>query len=234
MPQGYSRVPKYRKSKYKRSSYARPVTSTAAYRNSRIARNPPRYGMPQQHIAKLRYSDRIAGTLPAFGIPQRFLFVANGMYDPDATGVGHQPRGFDQLMAFYSHYTVTNSKMSVTLTSDHVTPITVQILQVLDTTAIDTNGVDESTFSVEENYTRTSTIRPLSMTHNVGKFLGIPSLRSYASARGSKVANPVEKTYFQVTVFNPDATESSTFSYQIKVTIDFTAMFGEPEQPAQS
>ncbi len=235
MPQGYKRAPHYRKQKFKRSSYARPVNSTIAYRNARLTNNPPRYGMPQQHIAKLRYSDRFPGTTPAFSVPQRFLFVANGMYDPDATGIGHQPRGFDELMAFYSHYTVSQAKITVVITTDLTKPIVCQILQVLDTTAIDTNGVDESTYAVESYINRQNGGNlPLSTTHNVGKFLGIPSLRSYAAARGSKVANPTEKTYFQVTVFNPNVSDSELLTYQMKVTIDFTAMFGEPQQPAQS
>jgi hypothetical protein len=40
----------------------------------------------------------IAGTAQKFNL--------NSMYDPDSTGVGHQPYGFDQLMAIYNRFKV--------------------------------------------------------------------------------------------------------------------------------
>ena len=41
------------------------------------------------------------------------VFTCNGLYDPDVSGTGHQPRGFDQMMALYDHYVVTKCKMTV-------------------------------------------------------------------------------------------------------------------------
>lgn len=37
------------------------------------------------------------------------------MFDPDITGVGHQPLGFDQWSAFYNKYTVYGSKCQITI-----------------------------------------------------------------------------------------------------------------------
>jgi len=39
-------------------------------------------------------------------------FRCNNIYDPDATGGGHQPRHFDILAEVYDHYTVLGSKMT--------------------------------------------------------------------------------------------------------------------------
>ncbi len=41
-------------------------------------------------------------------------FNGNGLFDPDRTGVGNQPRGFDDAMAFYSSYKVLGSSITVT------------------------------------------------------------------------------------------------------------------------
>jgi len=63
--------------------------------------------------AKLTYFDTVfldpglAGTLAVH------TFAANGVYDPDITGVGHQPVGFDEYIALYKRYVVTNSWIKV-------------------------------------------------------------------------------------------------------------------------
>lgn len=40
-------------------------------------------------------------------------FSANGLYDPDLTGVGHQPRGFDQMMTLFDRYVVTGVRVEM-------------------------------------------------------------------------------------------------------------------------
>jgi hypothetical protein len=52
---------------------------------------------------------------PSAGAPASYLFHANGLYDPDHTGAGHQPHGFDQIMALYKNYQVLSSAIEVTL-----------------------------------------------------------------------------------------------------------------------
>jgi hypothetical protein len=42
----------------------------------------------------------------AVGTPVAQIFSANGLYDPDVSGIGHQPYGFDQMAVFYNHYEV--------------------------------------------------------------------------------------------------------------------------------
>jgi len=39
-------------------------------------------------------------------------FKANGCYDPNATGVGHQPRGWDEHVSLYNKYVVLGSKIT--------------------------------------------------------------------------------------------------------------------------
>lgn len=53
----------------------------------------------------------------AVGSPATYVFSANGLFDPNITGVGHQPRGFDQLKVLFDHYHVTKSTCRVTFMS---------------------------------------------------------------------------------------------------------------------
>ncbi len=72
----------------------------------------PGTGLPPTKRVKLRYSEifRITSTAGAVG---KFLFAANGMYDPNLTGAGHQPYGYDQWFTFYKTATVLASRIDV-------------------------------------------------------------------------------------------------------------------------
>jgi hypothetical protein len=60
------------------------------------------------------YLKTLAGGVGA--IPTNF-FTGNGLFDPDNTGIGHQPMGFDQMMGFYEQATVIRSHIRVTFYS---------------------------------------------------------------------------------------------------------------------
>jgi len=58
---------------------------------------------------KLTYCDYYTINPGAGGAAGVYVFSANGLYDPNITGVGHQPAGFDELMAIWSEYIVIGS-----------------------------------------------------------------------------------------------------------------------------
>ena len=57
----------------------------------------------QRYITSMKYSQTFTIS-SALGAVQRFNL--NNIYDPDRTGVGHQPYGYDQLGAIYNRYRV--------------------------------------------------------------------------------------------------------------------------------
>lgn len=60
----------------------------------------------------LRYAEAITGL---GGAPTVFdyQFRLNSLFDPNFTGAGHQPRGFDQLAALYGRYRVYRARARV-------------------------------------------------------------------------------------------------------------------------
>lgn len=71
-------------------------------------------GFPKQSTVRLVYSDEVLITPSVLGgISSYFDFSANGCFDPNVSGTGHQPIGFDQWMAVYNHYSVNWSKIKV-------------------------------------------------------------------------------------------------------------------------
>lgn len=63
-------------------------------------------------IVKLRYVGARGLNPTVGGVADNWTIKANGMFDPDLTGVGHQFLGFDQWMAFYNHFQVMGSKIT--------------------------------------------------------------------------------------------------------------------------
>lgn len=57
-------------------------------------------------------------------------FRNNSIYDPDGSGIGHQPLGYDQWSQFYGRYRVIGAKYRVTITNVTDTPCKVGILAV--------------------------------------------------------------------------------------------------------
>lgn len=93
------RKKQYVKPKIKRTFVSRPITGPF----NAINGDP----FPLKYNAKLRYCDTVAvasGTVGVFG--DEFVFKLNGLYDPNTTGIGHQPYGYDQITPLYKRYIV--------------------------------------------------------------------------------------------------------------------------------
>ena len=69
--------------------------------------------LPRRLFTKLKYVTANIGqtTTTALAIHQ---FAANGLYDPDLSGTGHQPYGFDQLASIYNDYRVHGCQIKLT------------------------------------------------------------------------------------------------------------------------
>ena len=69
--------------------------------NPRVIVNRALHPIPQRFITKMKYSEQI--TTDANG---QYKFNLNSIYDPNSTGIGHQPYGFDTLATLYNRYRV--------------------------------------------------------------------------------------------------------------------------------
>lgn len=77
------------------------------------------YGFPDRLRTKLHYCDVVQLTASA-GSPGIWQFRLNSLYDPDLTGVGHQPQWYDQLSAVYQYYQVLGAKITVTFIPNQI------------------------------------------------------------------------------------------------------------------
>jgi len=90
----------------------RAPSSSKRTTKARIPR--PRKGpLPRMQKVTMRYFDNQLNLDPAAGVPAVRVYRANDLFDPDQTGGGHQPNGFDQLMAMYEQFCVVSAKITV-------------------------------------------------------------------------------------------------------------------------
>ena len=164
-----------------------------------------------------------------------FLFSANGMFDPNITGIGHQPMYFDQSMAIYDHYTVVSSKFKLTPvgSTGATAPIHVTVLTDDDanlnasntTTALERPGAKSAYFAQ-----LVTVARPMSLTWKAKNvFTGDPL--SKAELSGDASNNPSEQTYFAIFISSPSL-DSGPYSF--KVELEYTAVMHELKSIGQS
>lgn len=193
--------------------------------------------MPNQFATKLRYQEAVSIN-PGIGVAGVHVFSSNGLFDPNITGTGHQPRGFDQLMAMYDHYTVIGAKITCDFVEgasydNHVW------IAIKDSATVHANPTDylegRNVISriLPHSGTGQSSVRTLTKTFSTRKFLGRSKVLADSELKGSSVANPTEQAYFHIgiAVVNSSADESTQ---SVNVRIEYLVVFSEPKQPSQS
>jgi hypothetical protein len=184
----------------------------------------------------LVYSENISLSTGAAAVGN-YLFAANGLYDPNITGSGHQPSGFDQMMTFYYHYTVLRARMTchVRNTSTTLTPF-VGISYAGSTTAVTVEDqviekglIDFKSFSTFPNAGYHGKIE---RSAQIKSSIGANDLLDFADARGDVSNNPVELEYFHINAWNPESV--SVAALTITVVLEFEAVFTEPRTLTES
>lgn len=192
---------------------------------------------PQTSIVGLRYCDSSYITSLTSGASTSYNFSANGLYDPNVSGTGHQPIGFDQYMQFYQHYTVLKSTITVQfyLLEAAATSCVVGIALRDTTTALsDSNRVREVGNVIWKPLSPSTIGKTVSMsrTFDMKRFFSPTADSGDSQYRGNTSANPAEDAIFQVLVM-ANTSEVSPAVY-FNVTISYTAELSERKPLAQS
>ena len=82
-----------------------------AKKGSKVNVNKALAPFAQRYITKMKYAETIF--INAAG-PQAYRWSLNSLYDPNFSGIGHQPHGFDTLATIYNRYRVINASYNIT------------------------------------------------------------------------------------------------------------------------
>ena len=224
------------RSKSVASKKAKKVVSRAKTNNSVISKCP-RGPLSTKLRAQLNYSDYFNLDVSAGGATAEYVFSGNGLFDPNITGTGHQPRGFDQLMALYDHYVVIGVKLYLTSLNGDTTNGNIVGAYVADSSApagdvfypLEARMVSYGVVAAEAGSSSTT----VSLQFNPNTFLGRASPLSDPFIKGSTTANPTEQCYIHCfAIPGPGGTDTQVVYNHIR--IEYDVMFIEPKTIAQS
>lgn len=203
----------------------------------RARRSLPLTGFGKCKMVRLRYVQTVSLDAGA-GLIAFNVFTANDLRDPDFTGaiLGHQPRGFDQNMESYNHFTVLGAKCQATYlpTTASTNPGIMGILLTGSGSAVSTfTGVDDmlETKAMGKNHVVCGGInrveRHVFKNFSAKKFFCATAIVGKDLYRGNTSASPQEKAFFEV-IFSSTDSNDPTLA-KIRVTIDYIAMLTEPK-----
>lgn len=193
--------------------------------------------MPTTWITTHRYC-QVVSLDPSQGVAAAWAFAANGLYDPDISGTGHQPMGFDQMTTFYNHYEVIGSKIRM---FPHLTGegagfnygIRLDDNGVLATS--DFNGVLEGSNTNWKSYAGPYTSRQdgfeVINSFSRSRFFGEKS--GDRETWGDVTSNPTDVAYYLV-FLSPLTSLQNIGAVPITVTIEYIVKWHEPKDLGMS
>lgn len=208
--------------------------STRNHPQMSLYKAPP-MGFSLRHRCALRYNDSTtlvpSGTTPSYNV-----YSLNGLFDPNISGTGHQPLGFDQLMLVYNHYVVESVRFKIEWGNDSSFTGALCGFSITDDTSI-TTPIQKR---LENPWTKYALVndRSFPLVQNgrttTQEYFG-RAVKDYEDSelRGTSGSNPTEQYYLIVwsQLLNSGA---SALNVDINVTIEYFAAFSELRDLAQS
>lgn len=201
---------------------------------------PPIFPTHQLVRGQLYYNYQQTLTAAA-GAPNTQIYGANFMFDPDVSGVGHQPMGFDQLMLVYEHFAVIHSSCSVTFSGSgsngvfragvYLSPDAVALSnpnQIME------NGLNNST-AIDGKDTGVARSKTITLDCDVTKYFGKQrwhDIMDDEKLTGSATADPIEGVYYNVVGWQINA--AGTWSVTYDILLSYDVVYFEPRKLASS
>lgn len=190
---------------------------------------------PKQKAFHLRMAFRWTTTHAGDTTAKYQTIVANDMKDPLEAGGTAQPYGFDQLMTFYNHFTVTHSKCTLVYRADAVANQVPTEYGIVITETAASPSLNSLTFIEHQETSElgcgggaadVTNAKVCTLSWNAKKQFGVNPVGGSVYA-GSAGAAPSDTAYFQVCEF-PTATTS--YSYPYTVIVDYYGIATDPKR----
>lgn len=186
-----------------------------------------------RYVQDFRYSSGLGAIALA-------VFRGGSIFDPDFSGVGHQPLGHDEYQNFYHHYTVLGAKLTATwstegdgvgdqyivgigLRADATVTSDVELMRELPGTKWANLG----------GATSGKNFKTLSKFYSVRKFHDVKDIRDNSQFKAAFGTNPAEDAFFHVFAINQNPIDvGSTINCHVVMT--FICVLTEPKNLTKS
>lgn len=227
------------KSTYRKRNYGKKVYKKRTLRPMYQSVN---YPLATSVTKRLKYVERIQLNPALTGAIASYTFCANDLYDPNRSGTGHQPYGFDQLMSLYNHYQVIGSKLRFTVTGA-LNESFVYGVQLNDSLTMSSSNVEAI---CEQPYAKRKIVAPgsttqkdlsMSSSFSLKKYFGprsnVNTLIGNRSFMGQETTSPAEAAFYVIwCASNGPTVDPSTITFHVE--IEYLAIFSEPKDLQQS
>lgn len=209
------------------------------------ALRPPVLPATVRQRGQLYYEAGLGMTLAVSGNVNTYFFTANGIFDPNITGTGHQPIGFDQMMLLYEQATVVRSSIEVTfnvgagLTANCGIALFPDAVAITAASQLVENGLIKyipltSGTNTFQNQRMRSTVR---LDCDVAKYFGRPSYQSMMNDDNlytTAAANPVEQVYYGIVAWQMSPDGATTTALGFDVLVSYDVIYWEPRKLGSS
>lgn len=226
-----------RKRTSKRSYRTRKRSRRRPRRNYRLTSMRAPSGLPIKNIVKQRYCQHI--TLTGSGLtPVYHVFRASSVYDPDLTGSGGQPMGFDEMAGLYNRYRVLGAKMTIKWAgndggagADHMVGC------YLDDSGsfpyISWEGLREARKGSSRLITHQRNAVSTSSKYSAKKFWNCTDVKDFDGIAALTSANPLSNAHFVMWMQRLDK-QLITNDFNCMVQIDYIVQYFEPKDIGRS
>lgn len=219
----------------RKTPYGRRRKSTRRIRRRKTVKiNRP---FADNKIVKMRYCDNITLDAGAAGAGVLHRFNANSVFDPDLTGTGHQPLGYDECAVLWTHYTVLGARMRVmaTTNADSTAPmmLTLQLTSSPGSLPSITTFIEQKrgSYTIIGRGTGGASKGVVTCNYSGKKHFGVKDLNA-TTQKAVFGASPSDEALFELGVQALDANDPSPI--HCLVVIDYIVQMSEPKLLSQS
>lgn len=178
------------------------------------------------------------------GLPYSYVFRANSLYDPDYTGVGHQPLGYDQFSPMYKQYCVVGVKIKARMRAFNTYPMLMGCFVSSDLTLpsptinIVENGPGVWTCgnvgAISAGYETGGNIQVVEYYLDIAKFTGSTDVLGDDNLRATVGGAPTNIIYIHFWASNTGTQTLAANTQLDYVSLEFDVVWLEPEPLAYS